>query len=170
MKNLKLFVAPLLGAALLTACGPKPMDSNAFKAKVRENYNEKTIESYVGKSLHVTGSTDSGKEEIFKVTKLNMEAKTPKFEYDPECDYFIGDILSVSFVDGYEAEAEETIKEGGTVKIEYFISGDEYTIDTQVEIENEKGSVKMVFNKDLVISHMEMKSSEENKSYNFKYE
>lgn len=179
MKNLKLFVAPLLGATLLlTACGPKAMKVEDFKAKVGEKFNIDTIKkTYIGQKQHVTGKmevTGSASvpiDETHEITGVELASggNIYEFQFKEQRSAMIVsfDVLSTAFVDDIASYM-------AVYTVNYFISGDTYTIEGKAEAEGAKASMKFVYNKDLVITHSEVKGSGSgmsvNMQFNFKYE
>lgn len=168
MKNLKLFVAPLLGATLLlTACGPKAMKVEDFRAKVVENYKFEAIQTkYKGGTMKMSGTDIEGDESIKIVDVKEKEGIAGlvfgEGEFKTEIPFTILCPAVVDATSQFDAN------------VNYFISGGTYTIDVSMKEKEGQVSMKIAFNSDLVISRLEAKGPQDGKQvdikYNFKYE
>lgn len=170
MKNLKLFTIPLVGAAFLVACGPKPMDVKDFKEKVRENYKAATLESYEGMTQKAAGTPTEYVMDRKIVDFAEPTDSYPNFLFEntevvPPVPVYV---LSVEYINYIEQGREFGYN------FNYFISGETYIVEMSAGNAEGNMSQKLVFNKDLVATHYEMKMSGGGKSQemnlDFKYE
>ncbi len=166
MKNLKVFVAPVLAATFLVSCGNKSMDVKDFKTKVDEALNLESLkDNYVGKTTHLTGTElipFGGEQKIDEkatIENIDDSSNYPNFVVsDYKVAFSPTSILSSKFIDYYVQSTPSEIKHSFT------IDGDNYIIESEGKTTEggvtQNGKMKMVFNKDLVITHYEGNSEE----------